>query len=113
MNVELFAGIGVTDHAVAAEWYERLLGGPASFRPHETESVWTLTEGAHVYVVQEPRHAGHALVTVFVPDLAGFVRSAHERGVDPVGEERYDEGVRKILFRDPDGNRVGIGGAFS
>jgi hypothetical protein len=25
-------------------------------------------------------------------------------------EETYDKGVRKVVFRDPDGNEVGFGG---
>lgn len=44
----LFAGIPVADYAAALKRYERLLGSPPAFFPHETEAVWELAE--HRYV---------------------------------------------------------------
>jgi hypothetical protein len=44
MAVNLFAGIRVNDYAAALAWYERLLGSPPSFFPHDTEAVWELAE---------------------------------------------------------------------
>ena len=41
-NLDLFAGIPVADYAAALEWYERLLGSPPTFFPHDTEAVWEL-----------------------------------------------------------------------
>ena len=35
---------------------------------------------------------------------------ATSRGVEPATVETYDNGVRKIVYRDPDGNEVGFGG---
>jgi hypothetical protein len=32
------------------------------------------------------------------------------RGLDPAQRETYDNGVRKITYRDPDGNEIGFGG---
>ena len=57
------------------------------------------------------RGTGHALVTIFVDDLDGRVASSAARGVEPELRETYDNGVRKITFRDPDGNWIGFGGA--
>ena len=110
MEPELFAGLAVTDYARGVAWVERLLGSPASFEAHDTECVWTLAERRHLYVVLEPEHAGHAMVTVFVDDLDGFVESAASRGIEPAAQETYGNGVRKTIFRDPDGNEVGVGG---
>jgi hypothetical protein len=63
-KLDLFAGIPVADYAAALKWYERLLGSPPTFFPHDTEAVWELAEH-----------------------------------------------VRKITYRDPDGNEIGYGGA--
>ena len=39
----LFAGIPVSDYAAALAWYERLLGSPPSFFPHDTDGVRKIT----------------------------------------------------------------------
>lgn len=110
MDVDLFAGIPVTDYDRGVAWMERLLGRPAAFQAHETESVWELAEHRYVYVVLEPEHAGHALVTAFLADLDAFLSAAAGRGLEPDHRELYDNGVRKAIFRDPDGNEIGFGG---
>jgi hypothetical protein len=33
------------------------------------------------------------------------------RGLEPDERETYSNGVRKVIYRDPDGNEVGLGGA--
>ena len=62
--MDLFAGIRVADFETAKEWYERLLGSPPSFFPHDTEAVWTLAEHRHVYIVEDRDAAGGAVVTL-------------------------------------------------
>ena len=106
MEIELFAGVPVSDYETGVAWFERLLGEPASFQPHDTESVWTLAEHRHLYVVLDPERAGHALVTFMVDDLDAFLASA---GVEPAAVEHYGNDVRKAVFRDPDGNEIGVG----
>jgi hypothetical protein len=110
MDVDLFAGIPVTDYAAALAWYERLFGRAPSFLPHDTEAVWELAEHRSVYIVQRPEHAGHALNTVFVDDLDTLVAQIAERGLEPAQRETYGNGVRKISYHDPDGNEFGFGG---
>ncbi|MDF1602647.1 VOC family protein [Nocardioides sp. YIM 152315] len=110
MDVDLFAGLPVTDYARGVAWIERLLGRPSAFEAHETESVWELAEHCYLYVVLEPEHAGHAMVTVFLGDLDAFLADAAERGLDPDRTETYGNGVRKAIFRDADGNEIGFGG---
>ena len=111
MPRELFAGIPVSDYARALPWYEALLGGPPTFLAHATEAVWELAEHRHLYVVEEPEHAGHGRVTMFVDDLDGEVEEIARRGVQPATRETYGNGVRKVTYRDSDGNEVGFGGA--
>jgi len=110
-TLDLFAGIPVADYAAARTWYERLLGSPPTFLPHDTEAVWELAAHRYVYIVQQPDHAGHARHTLFVADLAALGTQIAARGLDPVTRDTYANGVRKITYRDPDGNEIAFGGA--
>ena len=111
MPTDLFAGIPVTDYGSALKWYERLFGAPPTFVPHDTEAVWELAEHRYVYINEEPEHAGHARHTLFVEDLDARVAQIAERGLAPAERETYSNGVRKVTYRDPDGNEIGFGGA--
>jgi predicted enzyme related to lactoylglutathione lyase len=108
--VELFAGISVSDFSAALDWYERLLGSAPSFLPNDVEAVWEVGEHRYVYIELRPQHAGHALTTLFVDDLDERVRGIADRGIQPAERETYDNGVRKVTFRDPAGNEIGFGG---
>ena len=111
MTIDLFAGIPVDDYAAALTWYERLLGSPPTFSPHDTEAVWELAEHRSVFIEQRPEHAGHAMHTVFVDDFDAVVVQIAGRGLEPAKRETYSNGVRKATYRDPDGNEIGLGGA--
>jgi hypothetical protein len=110
-SLDLFAGIPVADYGTALKWYERLLGSPPTFFPHDTEAVWELAEHRYVYIVQQPEHAGHAMHTLFVDDLDALIAQIADRGLGPAKRETYSNGVRKITYRDTDGNEIGFGGA--
>lgn len=109
--MELFAGVAVSDLPRSVQWFDRLLGDAESFVPNDTEHVWTLADHRYLYVEHRAEDAGHSLVTVFVDDFDGFVAAAADRGLHPQARETYDNGVRKALYRDPDGNEIGVGGA--
>jgi catechol 2,3-dioxygenase-like lactoylglutathione lyase family enzyme len=109
----LFCGISVSDYDAAAEWYVRLLGAEPSFIPNDIEAVWDLAAGRSIYIVVRPEDAGHSVVTIFVDDLDERVAGMAERGIEPTKQETYDNGVRKVVYRDPDGNEVGFGAAAS
>jgi hypothetical protein len=49
--------------------------------------------------------------TIFVDDLDAVVAQIAGRGLDPLERETYSNGVRKITYRDPNGNEIGFGGA--
>jgi predicted enzyme related to lactoylglutathione lyase len=110
MALTLYAGIRVRDFAAARRWYERLLGD-SSFLPHATEAVWTLADERAVYIQEDADGAGHGLVTIFVDDLDAVVGEIAARGLEPDERLTYSNGVRKALYRDPDGNEIGFGGA--
>ena len=109
MSLGLFAGLRVRDFEAARPWYERIFG-EVSFFPHDTEAVWTLAEDRHVYIVEHPDGAGTGVVTIFVDDLDARLAAIAERGLEPDERETYSNGVRKALFRDPEGNSVDFGG---
>ena len=109
-GVDLFAGIAVSDYAPALDWYERLLGTPPSFHPNDVETVWDITDHGYLYVEHLPERAGKAMVTLFVSDLDERVAGIAARGIEPAHQETYENGVRKVLYRDADGNEVGFGG---
>jgi predicted enzyme related to lactoylglutathione lyase len=109
--LHLFAGVPVTDLRAATAWYEKLFGTPPSFLPNDTEAVWELAEHRAVFVEQQREHAGHARHTLFVDDLDATVARIAERGLEPAKRETYGNGVRKAVYRDPDGNEIDFGGA--
>lgn len=107
--MDLFARLAVTDLHRAIAWGDKLFGEVESFAPNDVEHVWTLGEHVHVYVELLPKHAGHSAVTLFLDGFESFLAAAADRGLLPDSEEVYDNGVRKAIFLDPDGNEVGIG----
>jgi catechol 2,3-dioxygenase-like lactoylglutathione lyase family enzyme len=109
--LDLFAGIPVRDYLTSLAWYERLLGEEPTFTPSDTEAVWELAEHRYVYVEQRPDRAGYALQTVFVDDIEARVGQIADRGLEPAKQETYPNGVRKVIYVDPDGNEVGFAGS--
>jgi catechol 2,3-dioxygenase-like lactoylglutathione lyase family enzyme len=107
--LQLFAGLRVRDFETARPWYERIFGEP-TFLPHATEAVWTLAEDRSVYIVEHADGAGNSVVTILVDDLDAQVAAIAARGLEPDERVTYSNGVRKALYRDPDGNEVGFGG---
>lgn len=110
MPLDLFAGIYVRDYEAAKHWYERLLGSEPTFVASDTEAVWELAEHRSLFIEAGPDDAGHAVHTVFVDDFDTRVDQISQRGIEPAERVTYPNGVRKALYRDPDGNEIGFGG---
>ncbi len=108
MGPHLFAGVRVRDYQASRPWYERLFGEP-SFLPHDTEAVWTVADDRSVYIVEHPE-AGHSVLLLFLDDLDAWVAEVADRGLEPTERETYENGVRKAIYRDDDGNEVGFAG---
>jgi catechol 2,3-dioxygenase-like lactoylglutathione lyase family enzyme len=111
LRVDLFAGCPVKDYKSALAWYERLLGCPPAFLPNDIEAVWELAENRYVFIKLLPEHAGHAFNLFFLSDLEGFIARIGERGLHPAKRETLSNGVRRVIYNDPDGNEIGFGGA--
>jgi predicted enzyme related to lactoylglutathione lyase len=110
MTVELFAGMPVSDYVRAVAWYEQLFGAEPAFLPNDREAVWEIGRHRYVYVELRPEDAGHGLQTLFCEDFDSRLADIAVRGLEPAERETYDNGVRKAIFFDPDGNEIGFGG---
>jgi catechol 2,3-dioxygenase-like lactoylglutathione lyase family enzyme len=110
MTVDLFAGVSVSDYTRARSWYGRFFGSEPTFLPNDVEAVWEVAEHRYVFFEVLPEHAGHSQCTLFVDDLDVWVDGIVGRGIEPEVRETYDNGVRHVTFRDPDGNELSFGG---
>jgi hypothetical protein len=108
---DFFAGVPVRSLAGSRAWFGRLLGCEPSFLPNDSEAVWELAEHRFLYAKQDPARAGNALILVFVEDLDAVVADIASRGLEPADQETYPNAVRKVIYRDADGNEVAFGGA--
>ena len=54
--------------------------------------------------MEHAERAGNCVVTIFVEDLDAHVAAVAERGLEPDERLTYSNGVRKAVYRDPDGN---------
>lgn len=107
---ELFAGIPVSDFQRSLAWYERLLGAPPSFFPNDVEAVWALAEHRWLYIIVDAQRAGGAVQTIICTSgLEDLIEEIAARGLTWDNEELPAEGVRKVMYFDPDGNEIGLG----
>jgi hypothetical protein len=87
-------------------------GSEPAFFPNATEAVWESLPGTGTSISRScPGRAGNALHTVFVDDLDERVESIGAGGIEPASQETYRNGVRKVIYRDPDGKEISFGGA--
>jgi len=80
---------------------EKLLGSEPAFFLNEIATVWEVAEHGYVYLKESPGRAGHALHLIFVDDLDERVAGMAGRGVEPSEVRVLDNGVRKVIYRDP------------
>ncbi len=107
MSIDVrFAGIAVADFDAALAWYDRLLGRAADIVVKDDEVMWRIADGAWLYVVGDPRHAGHALVTLAVADLDEAVAQIERRGLPSPPIETIAGAGRKASVTDLEGNTI-------
>jgi catechol 2,3-dioxygenase-like lactoylglutathione lyase family enzyme len=109
MAIYLFAGMPVSNYAAARAWYQQLLGAEPAFFPTDTEAVWELGDHRYLYIEERSDRVGQAVVTLLVDDLDRYVAQIAGRGIEPVKQETYPNGVRKVIYNDPEGNEIGFG----
>lgn len=71
--------------------------------------MWEVAPHRWIVLEERPERAGTATHTLFVGDLDARVAAISARGIEPSDLETYD-GVRKVIYRDPEGNEIGLGG---
>jgi catechol 2,3-dioxygenase-like lactoylglutathione lyase family enzyme len=103
----LFAGTAVADFAASLAWYQRFLGRPPDFFPHEREAVWQVTDTGWIYIVDDAARAGGGLLTLMVDNLELRIDEIARRGIE-VGEIAWvvPESTRSAWITDPEGNRI-------
>ena len=111
ITADLFVEFPVTNFTASLAWYNQLFGCTPAFYPNEIEAVWELAEHRYLYIKLNPEHAGHASSLVFLGDLDGFVNQVNGRKLNPSKSENLANGVRKVIYSDPDGNEVCFGGS--
>ena len=104
----LFAGVPITDLAVASRWWETMLGRPPDITVNEIEVMWRIADQGWLYLVVDALRAGKALVAVSVSDLDEVVAEIGRRGIDLDSTETLASAGRKAYFVDPDGNSVAV-----
>jgi predicted lactoylglutathione lyase len=72
--------------------------------------VWEVGEHCFDYFEVLPERAGGSLSMVMAEDIDATVAEIRERGLEPLRIEQYEEGMRKVVYQDPDGNEVSFGG---
>jgi catechol 2,3-dioxygenase-like lactoylglutathione lyase family enzyme len=113
MGLDLFAGARVRDFEASRSWYERLLGKEPTFFPHATEAVWELAEHRYVFIVEDKDDPGGANILIWGEDIDALVAEIAARGLEPDTRETLSNGVRKVVYRDPDCNELGFAGPLS
>ena len=108
--VDLFAGFPVTEYRRSLQWYRQLLGSEPSFYPNEREAVWQMDAHLFVYFEVLPERAGGSLSMIMAEDIDKTVAEISARGLEPLRVEQYEEGMRKVVYQDPDGNELSFGG---
>ena len=101
----LFAGLAVSDFAVACYWYERLFDCPPDSLPTRGEAIWHPAGSASIYITADRARAGHGLLTLAVRNLDDQRVDLARRGLS-VDEGAELNGLRRLLVTAPDGNRI-------
>ena len=47
---------------------------------------------------------------IMTDDIDKTVAEISARGLEPLRVEQYEEGMRKVVYQDPDGNELSFGG---
>jgi predicted enzyme related to lactoylglutathione lyase len=109
MDVDvLFAAVAVGEFTAAQAWYERFFARPPDVVAHEHELMWRVTDHGWLYIVRDPDHAGHSVVTMAVSNIEVASSSLQGRGVAVGPIEPEGDAGRKAVVVDPDGNLIAI-----
>ena len=104
-TTHVFAGVAVSDFAVACDWYERLFDAPPDAFPTEGEAIWHTAQSASIYITTDRARAGRALLTLAVKSLDDQRIDLARRGL-PFDDGAELNGLPRLIVTDPDGNTI-------
>lgn len=110
MNVlEMTIQFRVSDYEKGAAWYEKWLGRPADFIPHEDFAEWEVVSGCWLQIAKGMPAEASGPLRLGVNDIEKERQrliSEFELEPSPIGS-RKGVPVKWCTFSDPWGNRLG------
>lgn len=103
----IYAAALVKDFDAAVSWYAAFMGRAADDTPFPGMAQWRNMGAAGLQVWQDDKRAGHAIMTIVVPDLAREKRRLADLGLQVENEASGDFGAVAQLF-DPEGNQINL-----
>ena len=99
------AALAVSDIAISADWYARLLGRPATAEPMTTLQEWQFPQGGWMQLYVNAAIAGRSAVTLTVADIAACRNWLAAENYPNV--QSIDSATASVaIVLDPDGNQV-------
>ncbi|MBX3143512.1 MAG: VOC family protein [Trueperaceae bacterium] len=109
-QVQVFAGIPVSDLAAALVWYEVFFGRAAD-EVVGAEAMWRVNEETWLFIAPDGQRAGGGLMTLGVLSLEPYLSRWQAAGLVHEPIETYSNGVRHVTILDPDGNSLSLAAA--
>lgn len=109
---KVFLNINAADFVAQSQWWSQLLGRRWDREPMPSCREWDVA-GCVLFQVldsSDPNGTGTTTVTLHVDDLDSGLKRLRDAGVD-VPDPQPVEGfatLRYCVFRDPEGNEVGL-----
>ncbi len=98
------ASLAVKDVNSAANWYEKIVGRPAS-RPMPELAEWQFETGGGLQVYQLPERAGSGSCTLVITDMEAQVAQLEKLNID-TSQRTSSDSVKTVMITDPDGNHI-------
>lgn len=95
----------ISDHEVAVDWYQRLLGREPDERPMGGLAEWQLTDDTWLQVFADAERAGRSAMTLGVANLDSVVDELAGRSLE-LDRQTTPRGQQLGLIFDPDGNQI-------
>lgn len=102
---DVFAGVPVSDLDASTKWYRRFFGREPDAVVGD-EILWDVRPGATIFIAPNPKAAGGGHVTFGVVGLDELLDRLSAAGIEHEPIETYENGVRHVSMRDPDGNLI-------
>jgi hypothetical protein len=106
----IFASIGVSDHAIGCDWWSTVLGRGPNRRPMPSCCEWDLTDRVLFQVLNNPKQGAVDVVSLRLDDLDAGIARLRGEGFsidDPQKVPGFDT-LRIAPIADPDGNTLNL-----